>query len=60
MPQLVHVLEEIEELWYEGAMCVRKDADFQHDYFRLTMIPIASTSLNCTFEPSIFSPVTSL
>jgi hypothetical protein len=30
MPQLVNVLEEVEELWDEGAVCVRQDADFQH------------------------------
>ena len=30
MPQLIHVFEEMEELWYEGAMGVRQDADFQH------------------------------
>ena len=30
MPQLVNVLEEVEELWDDGAVCVRQDADFHH------------------------------
>ena len=56
MPQLIHVLEEVEELWYEGTMGVGKDADFKHNYFKLIMKPMARTSLNCTFEPSILTP----
>ena len=54
VPQLVHVLEEVEKLWHEGAMCVGKDTDLDH--FKFTMNPMANTSLNCTLEPSIFTP----
>ena len=53
MPQLVDIFEEVEELRDESAMCVGKDADFYHDYFNLNVSPTDSTSLNCTFDPSI-------
>ena len=57
MPQLVDVLEEVEELWDEGAMRVRKNTYFFH--FKFTINPMASTSLNCTLEPSILTPASS-
>ena len=59
MPQFIDILEEVEELRDEGAMGVRQDTDSFHVYFRLTMKPMASTSLNWTLEPSIFTPASS-
>ena len=53
MPQLVDVLEEVEQLRNQGAVRIRKNAYFFH--LRLIINPIAKTSLNCTFEPSIFT-----
>ena len=57
MPQLVDILEEVEELWNKRAMRVRKNTYFFH--FKFTINPMASTSLNCTLEPSILTPASS-
>ena len=53
MPQLINILEEVEKLRNQSAVRIRKNAYFFH--LRLIINPIAKTSLNCTFEPSIFT-----
>ena len=57
MPQLINIFEEVEQLRNEGAVRIRKNPYSLH--LRLIMKPIAKTSLNWTFEPSIFTPASS-